>query len=99
MVLANSIEAHSRRWAVRIIGLPAPTEIERTPQAKYIVTKLIHEKLKLERMSPQDIDCAHHVGAVTDKGKQTMLVRFFARDLADDVMKHKRNLKGTGILI
>ena len=50
-------------------------------------------------MSQQDIDCAHRVGAVTDKGKQTMLVRFFARDLAEDVMKNKRNLKGTGILI
>ena len=50
-------------------------------------------------MSTTDIDCAHHIGAVTAKGKQTLLVRFFSHDLANDCMKHARNLRGTGLIV
>ena len=46
-----------------------------------------------------DIDCAHRVGDVTDKGKQTMLVRFFARDLVQLILKTRTILKGSPFVI
>jgi hypothetical protein len=60
---------------------------------------MIHEKLKITKMTSADIDFAHRVGAVTTKGNQTLLVRFFSRDLADDIMDSVKLLRGTGIII
>jgi hypothetical protein len=98
--LANSVEQHGRRWAVRFLGLAAPgPEGEKKDQAKEKVLKIIKENLKIPNVQITDIDCAHRVGYVTATNKQTMLVRFFARDLADDVRSRMKNLKGSGMIL
>jgi hypothetical protein len=63
------------------------------------VVAIIHENFKITSVRTTDIDCAHHVGYVTKTNKQTMLVRFNARYLVDDLMARKSNLKNTGFII
>ena len=98
--LANTVEQHGRRWAVRLLGMTAPENgVESKPEAKSKVLKIIHENFKLTHVRPTDIDCAHRLGRVTAKNKQTMIIRFFARDLVDDLSQNKKHLKGSGLIL
>jgi hypothetical protein len=95
--LANQAEAHRRRWAIRFIGLPAPEHKgEKTPEAKHVVLSFLADKLNIKNISPEDIDCAHRVGTVKDK-RQTLLVRFFRREIVENVLLVKKNLKGSSV--
>ena len=99
LILANGIEAHQRRWAVRINGLPAPSEgEEETFQAKHVVLGFIESSLHIDNVFYEDIDCAHRVGRVVDN-KQSMLARFHARDLVQLILKNKTKLKGTSVVV
>jgi hypothetical protein len=98
--LANSVEQHGRRWSIRILGMTAPEEGSETKaEAKAKVVRIIRENFKLDQVRVKDVDCAHRMGRVTAKNKQTMLVRFFARDLVDDIIQRQSNLKGTGLIV
>ena len=92
--MANSIESHQRRWAVRIMGIPVPTEHETIPDAKNKAAEIINDVLKLEDIDADEMDCAHRVGRVTD-GKQALLVRFFSRDIVDRILNAKSLTKDT----
>jgi hypothetical protein len=99
LILANGIEAHQRRWAVRINGLPAPREgEEETIDAKHVVLGFIESSLHIDNVFYEDIDCAHRVGRVVDN-KQSMLARFHARDLVQLILKNKTKLKGTSVVV
>jgi hypothetical protein len=81
LVLANSIEAHQRRWSVRIVGLEKPgPDGETTAQAKKVACDFFTNYLNVLNVLPKDLDCAHHIGVI-DKNKQTMLIRLFSCDL------------------
>jgi hypothetical protein len=98
--MTNSIEAHQRKWAIRLLGLEAPgANNETTNQAKLLVLDVLRGNLELDGVTIEDIDCAHHVGQESQDGKQTMLVRFFARDLVQMILKNRRMLKGSQIII
>jgi hypothetical protein len=100
IVLANSVESHGRRWAVRFLGVDLPPGItEKSHLTKLKVLDIIKTKIKLESVELKDIDCSHRVGIITDDNKQTILARFFSRDLADDIAKYRSNLKGSGIIV
>jgi chromosome segregation ATPase len=58
-IMVNDVEAHERRWSLRIIGLPAPEGIENTDQAKDVMIKFLIEKLNILNIVPDDIDCCH----------------------------------------
>jgi hypothetical protein len=98
MSLANAIESHNRRWAVRILGFPAPTTQETSTESKYLTMDFLKEVFKINNITFEDIDCAHRVGKVSDQ-KQTMLVRFFSRDLVSAIISKKSTLKGTGFVV
>ena len=98
-LIANEVESHGRRWAVRIAGLDKPTTLpETSDQAKDIVVQFITEKLGIDTIVADDLDCAHRIGAVKSD-KQAILCRFFRRDLADKVLKVKKTLKGLGCVL
>jgi hypothetical protein len=97
--LANSVEQHGRRWAIRLLGMKAPEGKESKEQAKEKVVAIIHDIFKIPSVRVTDLDCAHRVGYVTKTNKQTMLVRFHQRDLVDDLMSRKANLKNSGIIL
>jgi hypothetical protein len=92
--LVNDLEAHGRRWAVRLMGIPTPTGSESKHRAKTIAIDYIRTKLDINTISILDIDCAHRAGRITD-GCKPMLVKFFARDHADLVMENRNKLKDT----
>jgi hypothetical protein len=93
--MANQIEAHDRRWSIRLFGLKAPTKKpESTHQAKEALLTFLDEKLGINYFKPGEIDTAHRIGPVTEEGNQTLLVRFFRRELVDYILSSKRMLKG-----
>jgi hypothetical protein len=93
LTLANGIEAHQRRWALRIIGMDSPTNTdETTEQAKHLVLDFVKDYLKIDNVCFEDIDCAHRIGRVVNN-KQTMLIRCFSRDLVHIMLKNRSNLK------
>jgi hypothetical protein len=99
LALANNIEAHQRRWALRIMGLPAPAGgNEDTDQAKYKVLDFIKDNLHVDNVLFDDIDCAHRVGEVIDS-KQPMLFRCHSRDLIQVLLKNRFRLKGSEIVL
>jgi hypothetical protein len=99
LILANEIEIHNRRWAFRILGLEAPAKRETIKEAKEKVVEFLKTKLKLEHVEIQHVDCAHRVGPVTDKNKQTMLVRLYSRDNVDTILSVRKTLKDSGYII
>jgi hypothetical protein len=99
LTLANSIEAHQRRWSVRIFGLPAPTSpTETSDQSKHVVLNFIKDKLMIDNVTMEDLDCSHRVGEVKDNS-QPMLVRCYSRDLVQTLLRNKSNLKGSDIML
>ena len=54
--------------------------------------------LNIRDITPFDIDCAHRLGEVKD-GKQTLLIRFFRREIAENLLRSKKMLKGRGFLM
>jgi hypothetical protein len=98
MTLVNDLESHSRRWSVRILGLPTPTKKESTDECKDLVIDFFKTRLNINSISTLDLDCAHRLGDSVE-GKQTILMRFFARDQADLVMSRRKLLKETPFVI
>jgi hypothetical protein len=97
--LANQLEAHGRRWAIRIFGLTAPkknpnNKPESPDQAKTALLNFLAEKLEITDITPGEIDTAHRVGPVNKEGNQTLLVRFFRRELVDYILTSRKLLKG-----
>jgi hypothetical protein len=97
--MANQIEAHERRWAMRIMGLPSPTTIpESLKEVKTAILFFLAEKLEIKNVRAMDMDTAHRLGPIVD-GKQTVLVRFFRRQVVEDILNSKRMLKGKNMSI
>ena len=95
-IALNHLEQHSRRWAIRIHGLPPPTD-PRQEQAKQVSSTFLKDKLNLN-IPVSEIDCAHRVGIVRNN-QQSMLVKFFRRDFVDDIITQRHKLKQTPYVI
>ena len=57
--MANSIESHQRRWAIRIMGIPVPEVRETIPEAKTKAADIIRDVLQLPGIGTRAMDCAH----------------------------------------
>jgi hypothetical protein len=98
--LVNSVEGHQRRWAVRIFGVEAPgARVETTHETKLRVVDFITKELKIEGVHYEDVDTAHRVGIKDINGKQTVLTRFYSRDITQKLLKNKRVLKGSDYVL
>jgi hypothetical protein len=98
-ILANDVEAHGRRWAVRIMGYRAPSpRTETIDQAKELVLQFLTKQLNVNNIRLADIDCAHRIRAVR-QGNQSILAKFFRRDHVDLIMSLKKKLKGKDFLV
>ena len=86
-------EQYSRKSNVRIFGL-RETDGE---NCKEKVAQLINTKLKLQ-IGTADINAAHRLPA-RDNNIKPIIVRFFARDVKQTVLKNRSKLRGTGISI
>jgi hypothetical protein len=97
-LLVNDVEAHGRCWAIRIKGIKAPTHIESSDETKDHVLRFITTHLNIHNIRLEDIDTAHRLGAVKNFN-QTILTRFFRRDIVDALLKVKKTLKGKKLVI
>jgi hypothetical protein len=98
-ILTNNAEAHGRRWAIRVKGFPIPeTRPETSDQAKDLILKFLRDKLNLNHIRLDDVDCAHRIGGVRDE-KQAIMARFFRRDHVEQILRVKKTLKGKGYVV
>ena len=96
LVHANNNEQYSRKTCIRIIGYP----VAQNPQYKdcrKLSCELFMNKMCIP-VEEGDIAGAHRVGKIVD-GKQSIIVKFFARDTKQLVTENRFKLKGTNIRI
>ena len=87
------MEAHGRRWSIRILGLPAPPqEGESIHSAKTVVVNFLKSRLNINHIKIEDIDCCHRVGDIIES-KQMMLTRFYSRDFVIQSSEEGKTLK------
>ena len=101
---ANDLEQYGRRNNIRIYGLVEP-ERESADQCEEAALKVFNEKLGL-RVNKCDIEAAHRLGPrgrTRPQGGQPyyrpVIVRFVSRKTAEAVLKDRRKLKGTPVVI
>lgn len=97
LVKSNDNEQHGRRWALRFSGLKAPEEYETSEQAARIVADFVTVRLRIQ-VVPDDIDVAHRIGKAKDE-KQTILARFFRRNLVHKILQTRTVLANSGFII
>jgi hypothetical protein len=94
----NDVESHGRRWAVKIVGLKAPTKFETSDETKDLALQFFANDMQTNNIRLDDLDCAHRIGVIKNH-KQAILVRFFRRNFVEQLMKIKNNLKGKGVAL
>lgn len=90
----NNLEQYTRRNSIRILGVPSSPEEHTTN----LVIDLIADKLDIE-LTDLDIDRTHRVGKPTGDSPRAILVKFVRHDIKSKVIKARRHLKGTKIVI
>lgn len=85
-------DQYARRTHMVIYGLP---EADRESPAE-LVASTIKDRLKLN-ISKSDLDVAHRLGAPSPRKTRAMVVVFKFRDKKYEVMRVRKNLKGSGI--
>lgn len=91
----NSLEQYSRRNCLRVFGLTeSPNE-----NTTAMICSLAQQKLGVE-LKTTDIDRSHRVGPAAKDGKtRGIIVKFMSYTSRDLVIRNRRKLKGTGIVI
>ena len=86
---------YARRTNIVVYGVEeSREEREDTSQT---VKRLIKEKLKIT-LKADDIEVSHRLGQRTLNKKRPIVVRFRFRDTKFDIMKQRKNLKGSGVV-
>jgi hypothetical protein len=95
----NRLEQYSRRSHLRIHGLQIPEGKD----TRAAVVEFCNEHLKDIELHARDIEVAHPLPLTTKqeraKRPKAIIVRFFAREVRDTVIKAQRSLKDSGITI
>lgn len=100
---ANDAEQYGRRNNIRVYGVPEP-EGETSLQCELKVVKLINEKLQIP-INRGDIEAAHRLGQKKAPGPgekakiRPIIVRFLNRKATEDILGHRKNLKGSGVSV
>lgn len=92
---ANDNEQYSRRHNVRIMGFPE----EKGEDCVAKVAKFCKETMKLETISPAEIDRAHRVGKPSHNKHRAIIVHLQSHHRKLDIMKNKKQLRGTNFFV
>ena len=87
----NRQDQNQRLWLLRFKGVMAPDGIESTETSKIHVVEVVNKYLGI-KMNVLDLDTAYRIGPIVN-GNQTILARFFRRDLADHCVRNRKKLK------
>ena len=92
----NQKEQYSRLHSIRIHGLCE----KENEKCKETVVELLQQKLDLSNINDVDIDKVHILPGLTNDGKpRSVIVMFFKHDHKTAVLKQRRKLKGSGVVI
>lgn len=90
----NDLEQYSRRNCLRIFGIPE-TENESTDDE---VIKFAKSRLDVQ-IDPSEIDRSHRIGKPGSPSPRHIIVKFLSYSVRQRVIKNRRRLKGTGIVV
>lgn len=94
----NNLEQYSRRNSVRIYGIDDRNPKETSHETSEIVANILKSKLNVD-VDIQDIDVAHRTGRFLKDGNRPIICKFVTRLKKFEVIKRRRNLKGTAVVI
>lgn len=94
----NNLEQYTRRNSVRIYGITDNSQMETYTETAKVVVKLISNKLQIP-VSLSDIDIAHRLGRFDKNANRPIICKFVSRMKKEDVLKARRKLKGTAVVI
>ena len=103
---ANDLEQYGRRNNVRFLGVPEP-ERETLAECEQAVLRICKDKLGLGQLAESDIEACHRVGPKALRqnaqgGRQyyrPIIVRFISRKATEAVLKARRQLKGSQVVV
>ena len=90
----NNMEQYTRRNSIRVFGVK-----EEEGESTNEITKDLCRKHLGITLSDSDIDRSHRVGPAKDDGKRAIIIKFARHDTKHQVMKARRKLKGTTVVI
>lgn len=93
----NDLEQYTRRANIRVFGLKGDKD-ESATESERLVCKLFQEKLGVS-VQGKDIDIAHRTGRPVPGKPRQIIVKFMSRKMKEAVMRDRRKLKGSGIVI
>ncbi|KAK7481913.1 hypothetical protein BaRGS_00026821, partial [Batillaria attramentaria] len=94
----HGYEQYGRRNSVRIYGLPEDARDESAHQTGVNVRKFCRDKLGVS-LAETDIDIAHRLEGRQQDRHRSVIVKFVRRDVKQQVLKQRRKLKQTGIMV
>ena len=92
----NSLEQYSRRNCLRVFGLPSQSDEDTTD----LILTLANSKLNVN-IEGKDIDRSHRIGPTRPGNNKhhSIIVKFTSYQTRDLVIRNRRKLEGTGIVI
>jgi len=93
----NKHEQYSRRNSVRIFGI-REEQNESNERCQSKVTNMLKQELGII-ITPHDIDTIHRTGRFRNDQPRAIILKFVRRNLKENVLREKRNLKGTGVVV
>lgn len=93
--LTEPQQMYQRRNSIRIFGVPEENEENTTSKA----LDLFRNKLDLDLWSERDVDRSHRVGISSNGRPRAILLKFLRHTDKEAVIRARRKLKGTGIVI
>ena len=94
----NDLAQYSRRNNIRIYGINDRKKNETAEETTSLVIKFLKDKLDIDA-HVRDIDIAHRLGQFREDGNRVIICRFMSRTLRNDVMKNRKMLKGSAMVI
>ncbi|GFR61777.1 sorting nexin-10, partial [Elysia marginata] len=95
----NDMEQYHRRNNVRIFGVKDLEQYEKAEDTVREVSNILKSKLHLTHLDSSCIDIAHRVGVYRKKADRAIIVRLTSHKAQNDIIRARRALKGTGIMI
>lgn len=97
---SNRNEQYSRRNNIKILFVGETSNtFESAEESEKKALTVFHDKLGLRNINADHIEAAHRVGVKQAGRIRPLLVRFLSRKTKFDVIKNRRKLKNSGIVI
>lgn len=94
----NELEQYTRRNSLRIYGISDNDKNENSRTSANRAVSMIKDKLEVP-ITIADVDIAHRLGQFRTDGNRPIIIKFISRELKDTVLRHRRKLKGTALVI